>query len=98
MNTTSAPKAGPLDHTFTATLRQEPGKSGWTYVVMDGSADFFATRGLVKVSGTIDDQPFTSSFIALGDHTPKLPPRRAIRRHLANDPGDTLTLHLPQPL
>jgi hypothetical protein len=31
MNTTSASKAGPLDHTFTATLTQEPGKGRWTF-------------------------------------------------------------------
>ena len=43
MKGTSASNAGPLDHTFTATLTQSPAKGGWTYVVMDGSADFFAT-------------------------------------------------------
>ena len=48
MTTTSAPNAGPLDLTFTATLVQEPGPGGWTYVRMDGSADVFATRGLVR--------------------------------------------------
>jgi hypothetical protein len=98
MNTPSAPKAGPLDHTFTAILTQEPGKGGWTYVVMDGSAEFFATRGLVKVSGTVDDQPFTSSFMALGDDTHKLPVRAAIRRHLGKRAGDTVTVHLNQRL
>ncbi len=98
MNTASAPKAGPLDLTFTATLTQEPGKGGWTYVVMDGSADVFATRGLVKVSGTIDDQPFTSSFMALGDGTHKLPVKAAIRRHLGKHAGDTVTVHLNQRL
>jgi Domain of unknown function (DUF1905) len=67
MAITSASSPGPLDHTFTATLTQSPVKGGWTYVVMDGSADFFASRGLVKASGTIDDQAFTSSFMALGD-------------------------------
>ncbi len=98
MNTTSAPKAGPLDHTFTATLTQEPGKGGWTYVVMDGSAAFFATRGLVKVSGTIDGQPFTSSFMALGDGTHKLPVKATIRHHLGKRAGDTVTVHLDQRL
>jgi hypothetical protein len=98
MNTTSASKAGPLDHTFTAKLRQEPGKGGWTYVVMDGSADFFATRGLVKVRGTFDDQPFTSSFMALGDGTHKLPVKAALRRQLCKHAGDTVTVHLDQRL
>ena len=98
MTTTSAPNAGPLDLTFTATLMQEPGQGGWTYVVMDGSADVFATRGLVKVSGTIDGQPFASSFMALGDGTHKLPVKAAIRRHLGKDVGDTVTVHLNQRL
>ncbi|MDQ6687484.1 MAG: DUF1905 domain-containing protein [Actinomycetota bacterium] len=94
MNKVAAPNAGPLDHTFTATLTQSPAKGGWTYVVMDGSADFFGTRGLVKVSGTIDDQPFTSSFMALGDGTHKLPVKASLRRHLGKHPGDTVTVHL----
>ncbi|MGI8563431.1 MAG: DUF1905 domain-containing protein [Candidatus Dormibacter sp.] len=98
MNSTSASTTGPLDHTFTATLTQSPAKGGWTYVVMDGSADFFATRGLVKVSGIIDDQPFTSSFMALGDGTHKLPVNATIRRHLGKHVGNTVTVHLDQRL
>jgi hypothetical protein len=98
MNSTSASNAGPLDRTFTATLAQSPAKGGWTYVVMDGSADFFATRGLVKVSGTIDDVPFTSSFMALGDGTHKLPVNATIRRRLGKQAGDAVTVHLDQRL
>ena len=79
---------------FTSRLRRGESKGAWTYVVMDGSAVFFGTKGLVKVQGTIDGEPFESSFMALGDGTHMLPVKASIRRAIGKEAGETVRVVL----
>ena len=55
---------------FSARLQKGQSKGAWTYVVMDDSAAFFGTKGLVTpcaMSSQTPAQPSDSSRVCLSD-------------------------------
>ena len=79
---------------FRAPIVRSSAPGGWTYVVMPDSVERLGTGGRVAVSGTIDGEPVTTSFMALGDGTHKLPVTAALLKKVGKTIGDEVEVHV----
>jgi hypothetical protein len=75
---------------FDAQLRKGENPGAWTCVVIDDVPELFGTRGLVKIRGAIDGEPFTGALMAQGDGTHRLPVRAVLRKAIGKEAGDSV--------
>jgi hypothetical protein len=75
---------------FDARLEKGDTRGAWTCVVLDEVEKLFGTRGLVKIRGTIDGEPFDGALMAQGDGTHRLPVKAKLRSAIGKEAGDTV--------
>lgn len=83
---------------FDASLEKGNNPGAWTCVVIEDVHELFGTRGLVKVRGVIDGEPFTGALMAQGDGTHRLPVRAALRSTIGKQAGDTVHVRIDERL
>jgi hypothetical protein len=81
---------------FDARLEKGDNPGAWTCVVVDDAAELFGTRGLVKIRGTIDGEPFAGALMAQGDGTHRLPVKAALRKKIGKEAGDPVHVRIDQ--
>ena len=81
---------------FDAQLHKGYDRGAWTCVVMDDVAELFGTRGLVKIRGAVDGEPFDGALMAQGDGTHRLPLRSKLRKAIGKEAGDTVHVRIDE--
>jgi Domain of unknown function (DUF1905) len=81
---------------FDAQLRKGDNPGAWTCVVVDDVEELFGTRGLVKIRGAIDGEPFVGALMAQGDGTHRLPVKAALRKTIGKEAGDTVDVRIDE--
>jgi hypothetical protein len=81
---------------FDAQLQKGNNPGAWTCVVLDDVQELFGTRGLVKIRGVIDNEPFEGALMAQGDGTHRLPVRTKLRDAIGKQAGDTVHVRIDE--
>jgi hypothetical protein len=81
---------------FDAQLQKGKNLGAWTCVVLDDVPVLFGTRGLVKIRGVIDGQPFDGALMAQGHGTHRLPVNAKLRKAIGKEAGDTVHVRIDE--
>ena len=81
---------------FDAQLHKGDNPGAWTCVVLNDVKELFGTRGLVKIRGSIDGEPFDGALMAQGDGTHRLPVRAKLRDAIGKQAGDTVHVRIDE--
>ena len=81
---------------FDARLEKGDNPGAWTCVVIGDVLERFGTRGLVKVRGVINGEPFTGALMAQGDGTHRLPVKAVLRDAIGKQAGDMVHVRIDE--
>jgi Domain of unknown function (DUF1905) len=81
---------------FDAQLQKGNNPGAWTCVLINNGPELFGTRGLVKIRGAIDGEPFTGALMAQGDGTHRLPVKAALRKTIGKEAGDSVHVRIDE--
>jgi hypothetical protein len=81
---------------FDAQLHKGDNPGAWTCVVVDDVKEIFGTRGLVKIRGEIDGEPFDGALMAQGDGTHRLPVKATLRKAIGKEAGATVHVRIDE--
>jgi Domain of unknown function (DUF1905) len=64
--------------------------------MMDDGAELVCKRGLVRIRGAIDGEPFDGALMAQGDGTHRLPAKAKLRKAIGKDAGDIVHVRIDE--
>jgi hypothetical protein len=89
-------RIGVMVREFDAQLQKGDNPGAWTCVVLPEAAALFGTRGLVKIRGAIDGEPFDGALMAQGDGSHRLPVKAKLRKAIGKEAGDTVHVRIDE--
>jgi hypothetical protein len=89
---------GPLDVTFDAPLGVTVKGDLWSCVEIPDSVELFGTGKAVRVVATVEGEPVTAGLMPTGSGGHMLSVSATLRKRIAKELGDVVTVHLSERL